>query len=82
MNDIVDAFMSKVRSHPELKTGPWPQRIDGFEKALQALFISDDEHAIEMFDEIRGVMKRKHVTKQVRIAMIRRILRAGSTHLS
>jgi hypothetical protein len=45
---------------------------------LQGLFISDNERANEMFDEIRGVIERKHVSMQRRIAMIQRILRAGS----
>ena len=50
---------------------------DDFDKVLQGLFISDNERAIEMFLEIRGVINRKHVSMEKRIAMIRHILRAG-----
>jgi hypothetical protein len=80
--DIVDDFVIKLRNHPALQAGPWTQRIDALEAVLQGLFISDNERAIEMFDEIRGVIERKHVSMQRRIAMIQRILRAGSIHLS
>jgi hypothetical protein len=45
MSDIVDDFINKVRAPPALQGGPWPRRIDDFEKALQALFISDNERA-------------------------------------
>lgn len=82
MSDIVDDFINKVRAYPALQGGPWPRRIDDFEKALQALFISDNERAIEVFDEIRGAIERKHVTMEKRIAMIRQILRAGRVHLA
>ena len=81
MSDIVDDFINKIRCHPALQTGPWRRRIDDFDKVLQSLFISDNERAIEMFDEIRGVIERKHITMEKRIAMIRRILRAGRIHV-
>jgi hypothetical protein len=45
--DIVDHFISKVRSHPAIKTGPWPKQIDDLEAVLQTLFISDNERAIK-----------------------------------
>jgi hypothetical protein len=82
MSDIVAVFLNKVRAYPALQSGPWPRRIDDFEKALQALFISDNDRAIEMFDEIRGVINRKYVSMEKRIAMTRQILRSGSIHLS
>jgi len=82
MSDIVDDFISKVRAHAALQDGRWPRRIDDFEKALQALFICDNERAIEMFDEIRGVVERKHITMVKRMAMIQQILRAGRIRLS
>jgi hypothetical protein len=82
MSDIVDDFINKIRVHPALQGGPWRARINDLEAVLQALFISDNDRAIEMFDEIRGVIARKHVTTQRRVAMIRQILRAGSMHLA
>ena len=79
---FVDNFIRKARNHPAFQTGPWPQRIDDLETVLRALFISDDEGAIEMFDEIRGAIERKHITMEKRMALIKEILRAGSIHLS
>jgi len=79
---IVDDFIRKVRSHPAFQTSPWPQRIDDLDAGLRTLFVSDDEHAIEMFDEIRGVIERKHITMKRRLALIQKILRAASIHLS
>jgi hypothetical protein len=64
-----------------LQGGPWPQRIDDLEAVLRALFVSDDEHAIEMSDEIKSVIERKHVAMEKRIAMIQQILRARSIHV-
>jgi hypothetical protein len=77
---IVDDFIRRLRSHPAFQAGPWPKRIDDLEAVLQGLFSSDNEHAIEMWDEIRGVIERKHISMESRIATIGRILRAGSIH--
>jgi hypothetical protein len=79
---IVDDFIAKVRSHRAFQTGPWPQRIDDLEAILQALFVSDDERAIEIFDEIQRVIERKHMAMEKRIAIIQGILRAGRIYLS
>jgi len=79
--DIVDDFLLKLRSYPALRT-PWRKRIvDDLEAVLEALFLSDNERAIEISDEIRGVIERKHVSMQRRITMIEQILQAGSIHL-
>ena len=79
--DIVDDFILKLRSHPALQA-PWRKRVvDDLESVLEALFLSDCERAIEISDEIRGVIERKHVSMQRRIAMIEQILQAGSIHL-
>ena len=80
--NIVDDFIAKVRSHRAFQTGPWPQRIDDLEVILQALFVSDDERAIEIFDEIQKVIERKHMAMENRIAIIQGILRAGRIYLS
>jgi hypothetical protein len=56
-------------------------RIDDLEVVLRALFVSDDERAIELSDQIRGVIERKHVSMEKRIAMIQQILRAGRIHV-
>jgi hypothetical protein len=77
---LVDDFIAKLRSHSAFQAGPWPRRIDDLEAVLQGLFSSDNEHAIEMSDEIRDVIERKHISMERRIAMIGRILRAGSIH--
>jgi hypothetical protein len=77
---IVDDFIRRLRSQPAFQAGPWPKRIDDLEAVLQGLFSSDNEHAIEMWDEIRGVIERKHISMERRIATIGRILRAGSIH--
>ena len=74
----VKSRICSLRSHVRFA---WRRRIDDFDKVLQALFISDNERAIEMFDEIRGVIERKHITMEKRIAMIGRILRAGRIHV-
>lgn len=79
MSDIVDDFISKLRGHPALQADP---RIDDLEAVLRLLFVSDTDRAIEMFDDIRGVIQRKHVTLERRMAMIRKILRAGSIRLA
>ena len=79
--DIVDVFMDKVRRHASFKTGPWQRRIDELEAILYRLFVSDDEHAIEMFDKIRSAIERKHMSMKSRIAIIQGILRAGRIHL-
>ena len=72
--DIVDVFMDKVRRHASFKTGPWQRRIDELEAVLYRLFVSDDEHAIEMFDKIQGVIERKHMAMENRVAIIQGIL--------
>ena len=54
--DIVDDFISKVRSHPAMQMGLRPRRIDDLEAVLNALFVSDNEHAVEMFDEIASML--------------------------
>jgi len=77
----VDDFISRVRSHPAFQTGAWVRRIDDLEAVLRALFVSDDEHAIEMSDKIRDVIERKHVSVQRRVVMIQQILRAGRIHV-
>ena len=59
---IVDDFIIKLRRHPAFQTSPWPQRIDDLEAVLRTLFVSDNERVIEMFDEVRGVIERKHLT--------------------
>jgi hypothetical protein len=79
---IVDDFIAKVRSHRAFQTGAWVQRIDDLEAILQALFVSDDERAIEIFDEIQRVIERKHMAMEKRIAIIQGILRAGRIYLS
>ena len=77
----VDDFINRVRSHPAFQTGAWVRRIDDLEGVLRALFVSDDEHAIEMSDKIRDVIERKHVSVEKRIALIQQILRAGRIHV-
>ena len=77
----VDDFINRVRSHPAFQTGAWVRRIDDLEAVLRALFVSDDEHAIEMSDKIRDVIERKHVSVQRRMVMIQQILRAGRIHV-
>ena len=77
----VDDFINKVRSHPAFQTGAWVRRIDDLEAVLRALFVSDDEHAIEMSDKIRDVIERKHISVEKRIALIQQILRAGRIHV-
>jgi len=80
---IVDDFIAKLRSHPALQATPGRKRIvDDLEAVLEALFLSDNERAIEISDEIRGVIDRKHVAMEKRIAMIQQILREGRVHLS
>jgi hypothetical protein len=80
---IVDGFIATLRSHPALQASPGRKRIvDDLEAVLEALFLSDNERAIEISDEIRGVIEHKHVSMQRRIAMIQRILQAGNIHLS
>ena len=84
--DIVDDFMNKIRSHPgciaAMQTDPtWVRRVDDLEAVLHALFVSDDGRAIEMSDEVRSVIERKHVSLEKRIVMIQQILRAGSIHV-
>jgi len=79
---IVGDFIDKARSHWAFQTGPWPRRIDDLETVLQALFVSDDERAIEMSDKIQGVIERKHMAMENRIGIIQGILRAGRIHLS
>jgi hypothetical protein len=79
--DIVDDFISRLRGNPALQGEPWPKRIDDLDAVLQLLFVSDNDRAIEMFDEIRGVIERKHLTMEKRITIIQKILRAGSIHL-
>ena len=59
---IVDDFIIKLRGHPAFQTSPWPQRIDDLEAVLRTLFVSASECVIEMFDEVRGVIERKHLT--------------------
>ena len=78
----IDDFIRKVRSHPAFQTSPWPQRIDDLQALLQNLFVSDNERAIEIFDEVRGVIERKHLTMERRLALIEEILRVGRFHLS
>ena len=77
----VDDFIKRVRSHPAFQTGVWVRRIDDLEAVLRALFVSDDERAIEMSDQIRGVIERKHVSVERRIVMIQQILHAGRIHV-
>jgi hypothetical protein len=77
----VDDFLDKVRSHSAFQTGAWVRRIDDLEAVLRALFVSDDERAIEISDKIRGVVERKHTSVEKRIAMIQQILRAGRIHV-
>ena len=77
----VDDFITRVRSHPAFQTGAWVRRIDDLEAVLLALFVSDDEWAIEMSDKIRDVIERKHISVERRIALIQQILRAGRIHV-
>ena len=79
--NIVHDFIQKLRNHPALQTGPWVRRIDDLETALHALFASDDERAIEMSDKIHGVIERKHVPVEKRLAMIQQIMRAARIHV-
>ena len=60
-----------------MQTDAWAEDIDDLEVVLRHLYVSHNEHAIEMSDEIRGVIKRRYVSLEERIAMIRRILQAG-----
>jgi hypothetical protein len=79
---IVDNFIATLRSHPALQASPGRKRIvDDLEAILETLFLSDNERAIGISDEIRGVIERKHMSMQRRIAMIQRILQAGNIHL-
>jgi hypothetical protein len=57
------------------------RRADDLEAVLRALFASDDERAIEMSDQILGVIERKHVSVERRIGMIQQILHAGRIHV-
>ena len=77
--DIIDDFISKVQSHPSAMKKA--QRIDDLEAVLRALFVSDDEKAIEMSDKIRDVLERKHVIMEKRISMVEKILRSRGIHL-
>ena len=77
----VDDFINKVRSHPAFQTGAWVRRTDDLEAVLRALFVSDDECAIEMSDKIHDVIERKHISVEKRIALIQQILRAGRIHV-
>ena len=77
----VDDFINRVRSHPAFQTGAWVRRTDDLEAVLRALFVSDDERAIEMSDKIRDVIERKHISVEKRIALIQQILRAGRIHV-
>ena len=81
MTDIVDDFIGKVRSHYAFQTDRQVRRIDDLEAVLRALFVSDEVHAIEMFDKIRSAIERKHMSMKSRIAIIQGILRAGRIHL-
>jgi hypothetical protein len=60
-----------------MQTAAWVEDIDDLEVVLRHLYVSHNEHAIEMSDEIRRVIKRKYVSLEERMAMIRRILQAG-----
>jgi len=80
--DIVGDFIDKVRNHSAFQIGPRAKRIDDLEAVLRTLFASGDEHAIKMSNEIRGVIVRKHMAMEKRIAIIQGILRAGHIHLS
>jgi hypothetical protein len=51
-----------------------------FGKALHALFFSDDERAIELSDQVRRVIERKHVSLKKRMATIQQILPASGVH--
>jgi len=62
-----------------MRTDPWPQQIDDLEEVLQHLYVSANEHAIEMSDEIRVVIKCKYVPLEGRVAIIHQILRTGRT---
>jgi hypothetical protein len=62
MSETVDDFINRVRSHPAFQIGAWVRRTDDLEAVLRALFLSDDECAIELSDQIRGVIERKHVS--------------------
>ena len=77
----VDDFINKVRSHPAFQTGAWVRRTDDLDAVLRALFVSDDECAIEMSDKIHDVIERKHISVEKRIALIQQILRAGRIHV-
>jgi hypothetical protein len=77
----VDDFMNRIRSHPAYQTGAWVRRIDDLEAVLRALFVSDNEYAIEMSDKIRDVIERKHILVEKRIALIQQILHAGRIHV-
>ena len=77
----VDDFINKVRSHPAFQTGAWVRRTDDLDAVLRALFVSDDECAIEMSDKIHDVIERKHISVERRIALIQQILRAGRIHV-
>jgi hypothetical protein len=83
---IVDDFIDKIRRHPvyiaAIQADPSSAlRVDDFERALHALFASDDERAIELSDQVRRVIERKHVSLKKRMATIQQILRASSVHV-
>jgi hypothetical protein len=81
MSGTVDDFINRIRSHPAFQTCAWVRRADDLEAVLRALFASDDERAIEISDQIRGVIERKHVSVKWRVVMIQQILHAGRIHV-
>ena len=79
---IVDDFIAKLRSHPALQANPMGKQIvDDLEAVLETLFLPDNGQEIEISDEIRGVIERKHLSMERRIAMIQQILRVARIHV-
>lgn len=72
---IVDDFINQIRCHAADPVQV--QRVDDLEAVLRALFVSDDDWAIDLSDQVRDVIGRK-VTLAKRLRMLEQILREGS----
>jgi hypothetical protein len=53
---LVFLRIHRARNNPyAVQGGSWSHRLNDLEAVLQTLFVSDNDRAIEMFDEIRCV---------------------------